>query len=150
MDVGEVMSINFTRMRSGSSMAEAAELAAVSHASDLMVVDEDNTFVGVLSEGDLIRTIMPRFEEVMQSSESMTSAFEMFVDEGAASAGKPIDGLVIRDPITLSPSDNALKAASTMVSKQIRCLPVVDGDKLVGVISRADVCRSVLRGTPDA
>jgi len=51
---------------------------------------------------------------------------------------------VIRAAITISPGEDVLKAAGTMISHQIRRLPVVADGKLVGTISRADICRAVL------
>jgi predicted transcriptional regulator len=44
----------------------------------------------------------------------------------------------------LAPEDEVHKAAATMAAKQIRRLPVIENDKLVGTVSRADVCRAVV------
>lgn len=51
---------------------------------------------------------------------------------------------MIRDPIVLSPDDDLLRVADIMVTRQIRRLPVVDGQRAVGSISRADLCRVLL------
>ena len=51
---------------------------------------------------------------------------------------------MITDPITMKPTDEAASAASVMAEKQIRRLPVVDERKLVGTVSRADICRAVI------
>lgn len=140
MKIREMMSSNYTSIPIGSTMSEAACVLSTSQASDLMAVDESGGFVGVLSEGDLIRAVMPKFEDMMQSSGTLYEGFGEFVDKGKDSAGKPIDPLVIRTPLAFGP-DDALKAAGTMVAKQIRRLPVVEDGKLVGTVSRADVCR---------
>jgi len=134
-------------------MSLAAELLVLSHASDLMVVDEQGDYVGVLSEGDLLRAIMPDFEGLTESGASLEDAFRIFADAGKAYADQPIGRLVIRKSITVSPDDELLKAATAMVTKQIRRLPVVEEERLVGSISRADVCWAVLCetvGQPDA
>ena len=47
--------------------------------------------------------------------------------------------------ITISPDALVAKAAATMTRSHINRLPVVDGDKLVGVVSRADVVRAFVR-----
>ncbi len=146
MLIRDIMSYNATRIGVDSTMQRAAEIVALSQASDLMVVDDDNNFVGVLSEGDLIRAVLPKFEEMMLSGGSLAEAFDLFIDNGRELAVAPIEPLVIRDPISLTPRDKALKAATIMVSKQIRRLPVVDAGKLIGTVSRADVCRAVLAG----
>lgn len=144
MRIGDIMNVNAARIRLGSTMRQAAEVVASTQVSDLMVVDEENNFVGVLSEGDLIRAILPRYEELMAQGENLSSAFETFVENGKSMAGKSIEELVIKSPLTVDPADPVLRAASTMIAKQIRRLPVVDKGKLVGTVARADICRGVL------
>jgi CBS domain-containing protein len=144
MKVREVMSASGATVDIGATVKQAVHILAESQASDLMVVGADGRFAGVLSEGDLIRAALPRYEEILAGGGNLTEAFEVFVDKGSALAEKPIEPLVIKDALTFAPQDEVLKAASTMVRKQIRRLPVVDGGKLVGTISRADVCRAVL------
>jgi CBS domain-containing protein len=143
MQIRDMMNLNYARIPIGSSMCEAAEVFATSQASDLMVIDADDDFVGVLSEGDLIRAVMPKFEDLMFSSGTFVDRFDEFVQKGKENKDAPIDELVIRKPLTYAPDDDALKAAATMVAKQIRRLPVVEDGKLVGVVSRADVCRTI-------
>ncbi len=147
MKIRDLMSYNATRILSGATMRQAADLVSTTGVSDLMVVDEDNSFVGVLSEGDLIRAVMPNFHELMRDGMSLRDAFDEFVENGKEMAVRPIDELVISGDklVKFRPDDDVLKAAGTMVAKQIRRLPVTDlGGKLVGTISRADVCKGIL------
>ena len=144
MKVREVMNASGSTVDSGASVKQAVKILAETQASDLMVVAGDGRFVGVLSEGDLIRAALPRYEEILQGGGNLTEAFEVFVDKGSALADKPIEPLVIKEALTVAPQDDVLKAASAMVRKQIRRLPVVESGRLVGTISRADVCRAVL------
>src|SRR5688500_13605539 len=146
MKIGDIMNVNAIRIRQGATMRQAAEMVSTNQVSDLMVVDAENNFRGVLSEGDLIRAVLPQYEEIVRSGGSLSGAFELFRDKGKAIAEQPIEPLVIKSPITVSPQDPVLRAASTMISKQIRRLPVVEKGKLVGTVSRADICRAVLGG----
>lgn len=148
MKIRDLMSYNATRILAGATMRKAAELVSVTGVSDLMVVDDDNNFVGVLSEGDLIRAVMPNFQELMADGMSLRDAFDQFVDNGKDMAIRPIDEWVISGDklVKYRPEDDVLKAAGTMVAKQIRRLPVTDKTgKLVGTISRADVCKGILQ-----
>lgn len=127
-----------------ASIHRAAEIISIAEVSDLMVVDEQSTFVGVLSEGDLIRAVLPNTDEVLAAGGSLADAFSMFVDKGRDLARRPIAPLVITAPITMKPDDDAAMAATIMTEKQIRRLPVVEDGRLVGTVSRADICRAVL------
>jgi CBS domain-containing protein len=109
-----------------------------------MVVDDDGRYLGVLSEGDILRAVMPDFEGLMESGASLQDAFGIFLDNGRQYGDQPIRRLVIRKSITVSPKDELLKAATVMVTKQIRRLPVVDDERLVGTVSRADLCWAIL------
>jgi CBS domain-containing protein len=145
MLIRDVMNTNPARIAAGRTLREAAEAVRESQCSDLMVVDDAGQFIGVLSEGDLIRHVLPRLDEIVASGGSLAEAREMFVDKGQAAASSAIDAIIIRKPVTVTPNDALLQAASTMVRMQIRRLPVVDGGKLVGTVSRADICVGVLR-----
>lgn len=146
MKIAEAMNKNACTIRTGTTMAEAARMLSRSMCSDLMVVDDEGSFVGVFSEGDLVRAVMPRFEDLMLSSGTLYETFGLFLEQGHEVASHPIDELVIRNAVTVSSTDEAVKAAATMVSKQIRCLPVVDDGELVGTISRADIAVAVIGG----
>ena len=63
MQIRDIMTIYPVYIRIGADMRRAAEMISISEVSDLMVIDHDNTFIGVLSEGDLIRTILPGFDD---------------------------------------------------------------------------------------
>jgi len=109
-----------------------------------MVIDHENIFIGVLSEGDLIRAILPGFDEVVRAGGTLNDAFTFFLQKGRDLVKRPIDPLVIRNAFTLKTTDDVAQAAVVMVEKQIRRLPVVDDGKLLGTVSRSDICRAVI------
>ena len=144
MTVAEIMSRVVPRIVAGSSIRQAAEMLAASQASDLVVVDENGQFLGVLSEGDLIRAALPRFDEIMTESDSLLQGHVLFAEKSRELAERPVECFMISQPITLAPEKNVLNAAGLMALRQIRRFPVLEGRRLVGTVSRADVCRGVL------
>jgi CBS domain-containing protein len=144
MLIRDVMTIYPVHIDQNATIHRAAEIISISEVSDLMVVDNVKNFVGVLSEGDVIRAVLPNFDEILASGGSLNDAFQFFVRKGQELAKRGIAPLVIRDAIVLKPTDDAAMAAATMVEKQIRRLPVVEDGKLVGTVSRADICRAVV------
>jgi CBS domain-containing protein len=109
-----------------------------------MVVDNDEKFIGVLSEGDILRTALPDIDEIVDEGGTLDDAFRIFLEKGEQLAGLPIAPLIIREPIVLDPENHVAQAATILVQKQIRLLPVVKEGILVGTVSRADVCRAVV------
>ena len=146
MQIADVMNKNLMCIVLGTTMREVAEILSHTWASELMVIDENGEFVGVLAEGNMIRTIMPRFEDIMLSSGTLYETFGLFMEAGHEKAEQPIDEIVIKRPIVVPPSSDVVKAAATMASEKINRLPVVDNGKLVGTISRADIIHAVLCG----
>jgi CBS domain-containing protein len=142
--VRDIMSSAPARIGADADLRRAAETVAASGASDLMVVDGEDAFIGVLSEGDILRAAMPDRDEVLDAGGTLADAFEIFIGRGGRLSARPIAALVIRDPIVLSPDDHVGAAAAILVDQMIRCLPVVDDGTLVGTVSRADVCRAVV------
>ncbi len=138
------MAVRAVRIRANSSIRQAAETVALSHVSDLMVVGEDDAFKGVLSEGDVLRAAMPDIDEILEEGGSLADAFGIFLAKGRELSDLPIEPLVIEDPIVVAPDDHIARAAVVLVDRQIRLLPVVQDGKLVGTISRADVCRAIV------
>jgi CBS domain-containing protein len=143
--VKDFMTVRTARIRHQSNIQHAAEIVALSGVSDLMVVDDEDNFRGVLSEGDILRTALPDIDEILEEGGSLDDAFEIFLQKGRGLSDLPIEPLIIQDPIIVDPEDHVAKAATVLLDKQIRLLPVVDPEgKLVGTISRADVCRAVV------
>ena len=144
MLIREAMTPHPARIRSDSDLERAADIIALSGASDLMVVDEHNVFVGVLSEGDVLRAAMPDREEILEGGGTMADAFALFVRKGGKLRDRTIAPFVIRAPIVVSPDDHVGAAAAILIDRMIRRLPVVEDGKLVGTVSRADICRAVV------
>ena len=147
MLVADVMDVSPVEVSPDASFRQAAELFAEHQASDLAVVDANGSFMGVISEGDLLRALMPEFERTTRTIEnlSIAEASRLFVESAPFSADRPIASLVIRKPITLKPDESMLVAATVMVSKNIRRLPVVQDGRLVGMLARAKIPWALLR-----
>ncbi len=142
--IKDVMRVRTARIRQDSDIRHAAEIVALSGVSDLMVVDDEDKFIGVISEGDILRTALPDIDEILDEGGTLEDAFQIFLDKGKQLAELPITPLIIREPIVLDPENHVAQAATILVDKHIRLLPVVQDSKLVGTISRADVCRAVV------
>jgi CBS domain-containing protein len=142
--IQNVLQVRTARIRQDASVRHAAEIVALSGVSDLMVVDEEDNFVGVLSEGDILRTALPDIDEILDEGGTLDDAFQIFLSKSKQLAELPIAPLIIQEPIVLDPENHVAQAATILIEKQIRLLPVVQDSKLVGTVSRADVCRAVV------
>ncbi len=107
-------------VRPAQTLRQALARLAERNVGALVVVDATGAPVGVLSERDIVRRLV-RDE----------TAFTMKVSEIMS---KPI--------ISGVPQDDLASASVTMTEKRIRHLPILDGSRLVGVISIGDIVKA--------
>lgn len=141
--VADVMLPHPVTIGAGRTLAEAARLFRTSQCSDLMVVEDDGRWIGVLSEGDVLRALLPAAREV--AGASLADATPVLLAHAAQVAARPVRALALDRVIRLSPGDSLVRAAAVMASMQIRRLPVVDASgALVGALGRAELVDGLL------
>ncbi|MGP1418648.1 MAG: CBS domain-containing protein [Sphaerochaetaceae bacterium] len=114
------------------TVEEAAKIMKQEKVHRLPVLDKDKRLVGVISEKDILRAL--------PSPVSSLSAYEMPYLLSKLTVKK----LMSKDPITISKDTIVEDAARLMVDQDLSCLPVMDGDKLVGIVSKSDLFKMLL------
>ncbi len=102
------------------TISEAIYLLEENNIGALPVLDAADRLVGILTERDIIRNLVK--------------------DE--AVFGKTVASLMTRDVITGLVQDDLESAAITMTEKRFRHLPILDGEKLIGIVSIGDVVKA--------
>lgn len=149
MIVDDVINRRFVTITADTTMQAAAAVLSDNAISDVVVVDDDGDLAGVLSEGDLLRAMTPGVDDLaLVADGSLAEAFDLLVANGRHLADQPVARLVIRDPIVVAPDDPLLRAVTVMITMNIHGLPVVRDGRVVGRITRADVCRGLLGQLP--
>lgn len=112
---------------------EAARLLAEHTFSTLPVVDDDGRLVGVVTEADLLRhRILP---------DPGTYVHGLAQQPTAATVGEVMSIRVVKT----GPGTHVAELSKAMLDRHVHTVPVVDGDRLVGVVSRRDLLRSIAR-----
>jgi len=135
----------------GHTALEAARIMAQTGVSGLPVLS-DGALVGVLSLKDLLRllglTVEARPADLIVRLLTPTAC----PAPTASPAGKtPVAALMTAPAITISPETPRSEAARLMTARQINRLPVLEGTRLCGILTRGDVvrsCRTLSGGCP--
>ncbi len=135
-----------------TSIVDAANLMLQRHVSGLPVVDGDGKLVGVVSEGDFIRrseigTGRRRGRWLRFILGPGKSALD-FVHEHGHKVGE----VMTKSPLTITEDAALQEIVALMEKNNIKRLPVVRGDKVVGIVSRANLLQAVAslaRQVPD-
>jgi len=127
----------------------AAMAALVERGVDAAPVVEDGRVVGLLSTGDLIvaagEVHVPNVLSLLGASIELPGERKRFEEDLRRAVGGTVGDVMTRDPHTVGPDDSLEDAATLLHAHDVSRLPVVDGDgRLVGILSRGDVIRSMI------
>lgn len=149
MKVKDLMSTNVLTISKDTSVEEIAGILAENNISGVPVVDEENRVIGIVTQKDLLyKDIKPRFPAVVEILGGMIflSGVKEYNTELKKLVATKAEELMTKKVITISPDSSVEKAAAIMVDKNINRIPVVDeGNHLLGIISRADIIRSMAK-----
>jgi len=132
MTIREIMTTEVVSLQETDNMLDASMIFARSSLRHLPVL-RDTVLVGVVTERDVKRFAPGLLSGV--TSEQYNLALETTA----------ISRVMTRDPMTLKPEQEVIDAAEIFVSKRFGCLPVVDNGKLVGIVTRSNMLRLMVK-----
>jgi len=148
MRVRDVMTYGAIGLPETATIAEAAETLLKARVSAVLVHDAEGALAGVLSEGDLMRRAeigaerkRPRWLEALLSGGCLAESY-------AHSHGRRIGEIMTKKLVTVSEDAELGVAVDLMLKHGVKRLPVLSGETVVGVISRADLLKALVAALP--
>jgi len=138
MKVLELMTNTVIAVGPKTPLREILQIMLRRHLNDGLVVDREGTLLGIVTYSDLSRKLLPTEKELIEHEEYMQTP-ESMEDRVTDIVNVPVDEIMTRKVITVSPDVEVLKAGATMTSHRVKQLPVVSGHKVVGIISHTDI-----------
>ncbi|MDA0737709.1 MAG: CBS domain-containing protein [Nitrospirae bacterium] len=112
------------------------------HCGAIPVVDDEGKLLGLVAVRDVMIPLYPNYGDYIHDNVHSRDFEEM--EEGYLEVmGKTAGDIMTKNPLTVSPNDPVLQAASYMGLKHFRRIPVEENGKLVGMISMGDVNRGL-------
>lgn len=152
MRAHQIMTKNVITVGPDSSIADAAKLMLEQHISGLPVLDKSGKLVGILSEGDFLR----RSEIGTQRRRARWLQFLMGAGREAKEfvqqSGRKVEDIMARDPVTVTEDTQLEELVELMEKHDIKRLPVMRNDQLIGIVTRANLLQAVAslaRDVPD-
>ena len=118
----DVMTQRMITVHENTVLTEAIETLLRYGISGLPVVDDDNNLIGIICEHDLMNFTFSGDAETTRVKEGMTS-----------------------DVYTFPPEKGLPEIVNAFASRKIRHVPIVENGKLIGIVSRRDILREMLR-----
>lgn len=104
-----------------ATVAEAAELMSIHHVGAALIV-RDHALAGIFTERDIVRALAAEHD----------------------AAGHAVTGWMTTEPVAMPPEATAMEALQTMIDSGFRHIPVVEGGRLIGIVSLRDLSGRLL------
>jgi CBS domain-containing membrane protein len=124
--VRDIMTREVTTLKRNDQLSLANDIMQLGRVRHLPVLEDDGRLAGILSQRDLFR-----------------GALAHALGYGQHAQRKVLDSLLVKevmssDVITAGPDMPLVEAARLLLERKIGCLPVVEGEQLVGILTEAD------------
>ena len=133
MFISKVMTRNVVTIDKDADISQAQEKMSKHLFRHLPVVDENNRLIGIVTDRD-VRSVLP---SSYLSKEDRRKEWERF-------SKCKVNDLMTHNPVTLSPLDTIQDALLLLHKKNFGALPVVEQQKLIGIISIRDLLREFI------
>ena len=130
MFVGRRMKRDLVTVAPGATLEEAARLLKAHRIHHLPVVEGGDRLSGIVSDTDL-------------RNASLDGTFGG-ADRGDSGRPVTVGEIMTRDVLTLAPGDTLDDAMLALSRERIGALPVVEGGRLVGIVTKADILSALL------
>jgi CBS domain-containing protein len=142
--VGDIMTIAVIKVQPETPVSEIARLMSQHGVSGLPVVDTDNRVVGIVTELDMMarntRFKLPNFIFIFDAMIPLETGHH-YRERLEHVLGTTAQEIMSEPPVTVTPDATIEELAELMVDRRINPIPVVQNDRLVGIISRSDIIR---------
>ncbi|MRH42833.1 CBS domain-containing protein [Aquibacillus halophilus] len=131
MLVKEIMKTSVITLSPEAPISEALKLLTDNHIRHLPIVDEDNRVIGIVSDRD-VRDASPSIFSKQVDSEELKN---------------PIKSIMTHPVVTVHPLDFVEEIAAIFYEEEFACVPVVQNDRLVGIVTEKDMLYTLIQLT---
>jgi CBS domain-containing protein len=143
MRAHQIMTRTVISVSPDATILEAANTMLQKHVSGLPVIDAGGKLVGIVSEGDFLR----RTEIGTQRRRGRWLKFILGPGKSASDFvqehGRKVSEVMTKSPLTITEDTALAEIVDLMERNNIKRVPVVRGEKVVGLVSRANLLQAV-------
>ncbi|TIV50981.1 MAG: CBS domain-containing protein, partial [Mesorhizobium sp.] len=147
MQAQAIMTTPVISIDASASIAKAADLMLTRKISCLPVT-RDGAMAGIISEGDFLRRqelgtqrVRPRWLEFLAGPGKVA-------DEYVHANGRRVGEVMTTEVVSAPPGTSLAEIVELMARYDIKTVPIVDAGEIVGIVTRSDLLRALLRILP--
>jgi CBS domain-containing protein len=143
----DVMTTDVITVRRETTVRELAALFAERRISSVPVVDDAGNLIGIVSESDLVEqdknlhipTVVSIFDWVIYLESD-----KRFEKELQKMTAQTVGEIYTQEVVTVTPETPLSDVADIMSSQKVHVVPVVEGSRLVGILGRIDLIKTMI------
>lgn len=147
MKAKEIMTKDVVTVGRDTTVRDLAKLFAERRISSVPVVDGEGLLIGIVSESDLIERDKPLHIPTVISIFDWVIYLESdkrFEKELQKMTGQTVADIFSQEVLTVGPEAPVSEVAELMTNKKVQAVPVVEGRRVVGIIGRIDLVRTMI------
>ncbi|MEJ1397352.1 MAG: CBS domain-containing protein [Candidatus Sedimenticola sp. (ex Thyasira tokunagai)] len=145
MRVQDVMKRNVRTAKEGDPISSVAEVICQAKISGVPVVDKDNHLVGMISEKDILKSLLPGYTQFLENPIQAEDFCAMEEAYGSA-LQRRVGELMTRAVHSVYIDEPVMKAAAQMDLHNFRRIPVIGRDnRVAGIVSLSDIHQAIFR-----
>jgi len=146
----DIMTTDVLTISPDTEIVHATRILLDKHVNGIPVVDDTGRLKGILCQSDLVaqqkKMPIPSLFAFLDGFIPTTSMKQIEKEIHKIAATTVADAMT-PDPVTVAPDTDIDRIATLMVDNSFHTIPVVDGDKLVGIIGKEDILRTLMPDT---
>ena len=147
LKVKDIMTRELITVSPETEIVHATKLLLENRINGVPVTDETGKLVGILCQSDLIaqqkKLPIPSFFTFLNGLIPMTSMKQIEKQVQKITATTVVQAMT-KNPVTVQPDTDIEKVAALMVDNNFHTIPVVDEGKLVGIVGKEDILRTLM------
>jgi CBS domain-containing protein len=143
----DIMETNIISITPDTEIPRAVKILLDNHINGVPVVNDKKELVGILCQSDLIfqqkEMPIPPIFTILDSIIPLSSSKKLEENLQKISAAS-VEQAMVKNPVTVTADTPVSEIASLMVERHFHTIPVVDGKKLMGIIGKEDVLKTLI------
>jgi CBS domain-containing membrane protein len=129
LTVGDLMTTQIFTLLASDTLYTARQIMEMARVRHVPIVDTEDNFIGLITHRDMLSMAVSKLSDIDDDTQ----------DE--LDAGIPLEEIMRTDAATVAPDTLLRSAAQVLLEHKYGCLPVLEGRRLVGIITEADFLR---------
>ncbi|NOX17202.1 MAG: CBS domain-containing protein [Chlorobi bacterium] len=144
MKVKEIMRKSYVSVTPDTQIKKVNQLLHQFHLKYLLITNEENELIGIVTYSDLFRHLLPKYSDFLAHTKENILKPDVLEEKTMELIHRPVTEIMTREPEKISPDLPIIEAGALMLAHKVKQLPVVEENKLTGVITYADITWGLL------